>query len=188
MDSEAGDPYWWCPSEIVLYRQLTHSAYWSPLAPYPADGGRFDDGRRLTLYLAKNPQAAAAEFFRRHPELLEFQHLSRIRVFQVDLRVEGDCLDVRTEECATAAGIEFARLTSSDANVVIRYAECRALAIDVDDADGAGIAYPSAAWIGSEEPWNLVVFGRDGELWRGRSFTEFPRPWVDPSTVVPLPS
>jgi hypothetical protein len=177
---------WWNPGRIVLYRQLPHSAFWSPVSPYPSDAGRFDNGKRLNLYTAGQPEGAVAEYFRRRPELLAYQDRSRIRVFRVTLEFTKPCLDVRTETGAAAAGIAFDRLISADPDPKLRYQECRRLA-DATEADGsAGIAYPSAALIGSHA-WNVVAFGSDGDLWRSLQYDEVPRPWVDPALVVAVP-
>ena len=50
------------------------------------------------------------------------------RLFEIVLDVAGRCLDVRAPHQAALVGIPFERLSASDADEVIRYAECSQLA------------------------------------------------------------
>lgn len=139
-------------------------------------GGRFGTGSYKTLYVASSARGAMAEFFRRHPEFLDLQEDLMIRLFKLDLRVEGECLDVRTEDAARAVGIEPSRLTSSDPDEDVRYRECRELAGIMLERDGTGITYPSAST--GPPTWNFVLFG-DQKAGRwvclNRSSVEIPR-------------
>jgi hypothetical protein len=117
-----------------------------------------------------------AEFFRRHPELLDFQEDLRILLFALEISVTQDGLDVRTQIGQVAVGISFLQLTSSDANESVRYADCHRLAIAVFAQNLSGIAYPSAAakWSGA---WNLVLFGdQDTKKWTSTGHFHMTRP------------
>jgi hypothetical protein len=102
-----------------------------------------------------------AEYFRRAPELINFQDDLRIVLFELDVDVLRDCLDVRESLSQETVGISADRLTSSDSDENVRYSECRQLAREVVAEQLVGILCPSAAakWPGA---WNLVLFG-DGE-------------------------
>ena len=63
----------------------------------------------------------------------------------------------------------------------MRFADCRALADDVEDIGGDGIAYPSAAYGGE---WNLVTFG---EVATADVIESIPRPTVELTRVQVLP-
>ncbi len=177
---------WWIPGDITVFRYLNHSAWWSPTDPYQAEGGRFDDSHRFTLYLAETAEGATAEFFRRSPTLLGLQDRSRIRVFEIRLSVSGKCADVRTGPLASNANIAFDRLTSNERDVDTRYFECRTLAAEVERDGGCGIAYPSAALI-KPGSWNLVIFGQAGPEWQVSGTRQIPRPYVDPARILVAP-
>jgi hypothetical protein len=128
-----------------------------------------------------------AEFFRRSPELLDFQDDLRIVLFELDLEVSGMCLDVRGASSQAAVGITSDRLTSSESDEEVRYAECRALAREVVAAGHVGIRYPSAAatWAGAG---NSVLFGGHGaSTWECRSHREVGAPRLTAADVSPLP-
>jgi hypothetical protein len=171
--------HWWQPGDVSLYRFIPTYAEYSPASPWHGSG-RFDNGSRLTLYLASTREAAIAEFLRRHPELLDFQDALRIRLFRVDVLVSGSCLDVRTREKAASAEVEFDRLRSNDADEETRYWECRRLADEVEVV-GHGIGYPSAAV--NNHDWCLVLFGESGQGWEAASWEEIPRVHVPPDSV-----
>lgn len=124
-----------------------------------------------------------AEYFRRHPELLQFQGSGlRLRVFGLDLVLRGPVLDLRNGASAVAVGISPDRLRSSDADEDDRYRECRELALAAIDADRCGIAYPSAA--ATWATWNLVVFGEPSPgTWESLGFTPVAPPVLAPSQV-----
>ena len=84
----------WAPGSIRVYRWLPADASYAPVDPWPSLG-RFGDGTRNTLYVAETAQGAMAEFFRRHPELLQLQASEELRlaVFELGLDVLGRCLD-----------------------------------------------------------------------------------------------
>lgn len=177
----------WGPwGDRTVYRFLKVTAPYEANDPWPTADGRFDDGTRFTLYLSDTPMAAAAEFFRRNPELLAFQDALRFRMHEMDLEVISDCLDVRIEENANDIGFPFDRLTSSDPDPDDRYHECRELAHDVDGAAGFGIAYPSAAIDGyhNRVTFHEAVHGG----WRLSTPREVAVPIVPPDEVRPLPS
>ena len=146
----------WVPNLQQLYRWLDAGATYDPASSY-ASVARFGDGTIKTLYLAATPEGAMAEYFRRHPEFLALQDKLAIRLFEVDLRVEGTCVDVRTDAGQRAADITRDRLVSSEHDENLRYAECRELATWAVAESFDGISYPSAAamW----DTWNLVLFG-----------------------------
>lgn len=177
---------WWQPGDITVYRFLKHSAWWSPTDPFRDPDGRFGSTSRFTLYVSESATAATAEFFRRNPTLLSLQDRSRIRIFEVRLSVGGNCADVRTPALAAAANIGFDRLTSNEADIQVRYADCHALADDVEARGGCGVAYPSAALL-VPGTWNLVTFGQAGPSWSVVSAVEISRPHVDPSRVQVAP-
>jgi RES domain-containing protein len=175
----------WLPhGSYRLYRYLPDRVGYDPDSPYATSGGRFDDGRRPTLYLASSPEGAIAEFLRRHPELMEFQDALRIQVFEVRVRVHACCLDVRFPDRAAAAGIDLARLLSNDSDETQRYEYSREVAAspEID----AGIAYPSAAH--AAPAWCLVLFGPEGGGWSSEGFESVTRPWVNPVNVSTIPT
>ncbi len=169
---------------LELFRYLDEGASYDPDSPYPTSGGRFDDGKRPTLYLASSREGAVAEFLRRHPEFLGMQDFLRIRVFAVRVHVTKRCLDLRWDDLSRRAGIELVRLMSNDRDGAIRYAYSRTVA-DLVDAE-AGIAFPSAAY--APPTWCLVLFGHEGERWRSEGFSPVTRPAVDPAAVSVLPA
>lgn len=171
---------WWVVGRLSTYRYVPAEATYDPGSPW-AGSGRFDDGKRLTLYVADAPQTAVAEFLRRHPEFLDLQDALRIRVYEVIVITEDRVLDVRTPADAAAAGITHARLVSSESDEKTRYVECRALA-DTTQAECIGIAYPSAAL--DAEHWSLVLFGPRGDAWTSEPAREVPRPFVSPGDVA----
>lgn len=165
----------------AVYRFLDSTATYAPDAAWPTTGGRFDDGLRATLYVSLSAEAAVAEFYRRHPELLEFQERIRLRTFRFQLSCLTEGCDVRTEHQASAVGIALTRLTSSDARPGDRYRECRELADAVDDAGGIGVFFPSAALVDSQ---NIVVFDSGATNgWSSQSLSQIPTPIVDASQV-----
>jgi hypothetical protein len=127
-----------------------------------------------------------AEYFRRHPELLQFQVSGlRLRVFGIILVVRGAVLDLRNNASAAAVGISPDRLHSSDADEDVRYRECRELAVAAIAGNRCGIAYPSAA--AAWATWNLVVFGDpDPATWESLSITPVVPPVLAPSQVNAL--
>ena len=175
---------WWFFRRAITFRFLPERADYDPASPW-IGSGRFDDGRRLTLYLADAPEAAVAEFLRRHPELLYLQDALKIRVFEIEVVSDQRLLDVRVDADARAVGIEPDRLVSSDLDESIRYAECRELAARVE-AECIGIGYPSAA-LRSDHHWNMVLFGPPGD-WTAERVREVTPPRVVPGEVRPIGS
>lgn len=174
----------WIPGSIQVYRWLDVAATYDPDGPWPS-AGRFGDGTVKTLYVAESPDGAIAEYLRRHPEFVELQESLRLRVYEIDLEVVAVCVDVRDAAGQLAAGIAEARLTSSESDESIRYAECRALASDAIASGAVGIAYPSAAAAWST--WNLVLFGdRSTSTWVSHGFRVVARPMVSGSDVRTL--
>jgi RES domain-containing protein len=173
---------WLTGGPLNLYRYLEAGAGYAPDSPYATSGGRFDNGRRLTVYLASSPEGAVAEFLRRHPELLALQEFLRIQVFEVRVRIVGRCLDIRSPDQASQAGVDLTTLASDHPDEAVRYGYWRELA-DLVNAE-AGIAYPSAA---HQRPAScLVLFGSEGERWVSEGFEEIPRPTVDTAAVIAL--
>ncbi len=165
---------WLVPGIALFYKWMPANSNYPPASPWNSPG-RFGDTTHKTLYLAESSEGAIAEYLRRHPEFLDLQDFLVIQIFEIEISVNQICLDVRTESDAISCGISMARLTSSEANEVVRYAECRILAKTVINDGGVGIYYPSAAamW----RPWNLVLFG-DPDV----------RQWIPLSeSVVPTP-
>lgn len=146
----------WIPGILTLYKWQDSAATYTPDSPWYGIG-RFGDGSRKTIYLAESARGAMAELFRRHAELfgLEGGDLN-IRLYALEVEVVGPCLDVRDSAGQAAVGIEAERLTSSDQEDDVRYAECRQLADDTVAGGMIGIGYPSAAaqW----QTWNVVLF------------------------------
>ena len=180
----AAEPAWWTPGDISMFRWARSDSPYRIEAPWNTPHGRFDDGRRLTLYLAASAEVAMAEFFRRNPEFLAYQNQLNIRLVRLDVTVNGECLDVRDAAKASVAEIDFDRLRSSDDDEGVRYAECRQLADEVEAVDGVGIGYPSAAY--RRDGWNLVAFGAPNGGWRSRSATEVTPPAMDAADVEVL--
>lgn len=167
-----------------VYRWIPPGREYAPVAPWPGTG-RFDNGETPTLYLSMTADAAVAEYFRRHPELLRFQEGLKIRLFQIHISALGNGLDVSAEDLAKAVGVEWERLRSSDLRRSERYEQCQELAEAVKRADGISIRYPSAAL---ESAVNVVLFGDDQRLWTAEVDSEIDLPLVDPERVHPLPN
>jgi hypothetical protein len=128
-----------------------------------------------------------AEFFRRAPELIDFQDDLNIVLFELDLEVQGKCLEVLDQTSRVNVGITLERLTSSEPDETARYRECRQLAHDVEDEGHSGIMYPSAAaaWPAAG---NLVLFGeQDPGSWECHGHREVARPRLMARDVNPLP-
>ena len=168
--------------QVRLFRYLPLHAPYPADAPFAGGHGRFDAGQ-ATLYLADTAEGAVAEFYRQHPEFLASQGtVERFDLFEVELIVSGPVLDVRTPSQARAAGIAFDRLTSSDAEPVARYRECRDLAQRCGQST-TGIVYPSAAL--QSGSWNLVVFDEPiPQRWSACTTLPVPTPFVDATAVV----
>lgn len=178
---------WVTFGSLRAFRYIRYRAPWSPAAASNSSGGRFDNGVRLTLYVADNAKAATAEFYRRNPEFLPDQTIARIQVFALDLTIVGRCLDVRTPANAAAVAIPFDRLRSNDRDEATRYAECRRLADDTEPV-GCGIAYPSAASTATGA-WSLVLFGLPAAAtWRCDNYDELVVPEITESDVRLLPA
>lgn len=175
----------WLQADISpVYRVVPAFRTYDPDSPWPGSG-RFDDGNRETLYLALSAEGAVAEFYRRHPELLWMHPRTGIELFELTLVLEHEGLDVRTEPQSNAVGFPHERLTSSDMRADDRYAECRVLADDVDDATGVFIAYPSAAYDQAE---NVVTLGLSGSgRWVASGATQLPLVAIDSGRLNPLP-
>jgi RES domain-containing protein len=177
----------WRPGDLTLYRWLPSTATYGPEGAW-FGVGRFGTGDYKTLYLAASATGAMAEFFRRNPELLDFQDDGlAISLLELEVEVNGNCLDVRAPSDAALVGIAFDRLTSSDSDEDVRYTECRALAKEALDADMVGLAYPSAAATSAQQ-WNLVLFG-DGDVENGWSVlgtAKIAPPKLTSSDVRPL--
>lgn len=152
-------PYW-RTADQVFYRYTPESATYDPAAPWWGTG-RFDIPESKSLYVAETARGAIAEYFRRHPELLDFQDSMVVPLWRIRVNVNEDSIDVRTPAAQAAVGISLSELTSSLSDEEERYRQCRGLARLVVDAGLVGIAYPSAAatWAGA---WNLVLFGEGG--------------------------
>jgi hypothetical protein len=172
----------WRPGAVTLFRWLDNAAPYEPNSPWPGVG-RFGAGAYKTLYLAGSAKGAMAEYFRRHPEFLDFQEDLDVTLFQLDVQVLCECLDVRVPDQAAAVGFDFRRLLSSEADERVRYEDCRALAKDVVGVGLCGLAYPSAAATGPA--WNLVLFGDPG-AWAVTGYAPATRPRLDPAEVQPL--
>lgn len=169
------------PGELVTYRWQDESSIHPPDSPWFSHS-RFCDGEHKVLYLAESAAGAVAEFLRRFPELIDFQDDLRIVVFEMSMRVDGQCLDLRSSDAAAALPIDEARLTSSEADERARYAECRAVAKLILDSGLTGLFYPSAAttW----RAWNLVLFG-DSRVgtWTCDGFQAVERPKLEAHDV-----
>lgn len=171
---------------VELFRVVDSAATYRPDEPYATSSGRFDDGIRLTLYLGGSATTAVAEWYRHSPELMQFQTPAQLRAFRITCAVHRDCVDLRTEEQATAIGISFERTQSSERDIATRYQECRKLAHAVDGAlDMVGILYRSPA-AGSPH-WCIVLFGSQGLGWElATAVEEVPVPVIDPASVTPV--
>jgi len=181
---------WVTLGRIRCYRYIPYAAPYSPQAPYEGGSGRFCHlgHLRLTIYVAENAEGATCEFYRRRPEFLPFQgEIARIRLFEMEMLVSHVCLDVREPAGATQVGIDYEQLRSNDPSETARYAQCRELADQVETANGAGIAYPSASW--RDLAWNLVLFGNpEPDWWRVETCDEIEVPHIDPEAVTAIPS
>ena len=65
---------------------------YEPCSSY-ASLSRFGDGTHKTVYVAESMEGAMAEFFRRSPELLNFQDDLAIVLYRLEVQIIGDCLD-----------------------------------------------------------------------------------------------
>ncbi len=140
----------------------------------------------LTLYVAASGRGAMAEFLRRAPELIDFQDDLNIILYELDLDVRGECLDLRADSSRNNVGISLDRLVSSEGDELTRYSECRALARDAVAHSLTGIFFPSAAatWSGA---WNLVVYGGKASAgWDCLGHREVSRPRLTVADVRPL--
>lgn len=127
-----------------------------------------------------------AEYFRRHPEFLEFQDDLVISLCELQLEVAGECLDVRDDAGQYQAGIAHDRLIASEKDEGVRYAECRELARGALARDLVGIAFPSAA--AAWTSWNLVLFGDPiTTRWVCLARTVVDRPHLSATDVRTLP-
>lgn len=153
-ESDAGNT--WKPGALRAYKWIDALATYEVDSPW-FTSGRFGDGAWKTLYVAESGEGAMAEYFRRHPEFLDFQDDLVISLYELELDIPGPCLDVRADAGQQLARIARDRLVSSEKDEGVRYAECRELAGNALAADLVGIAYPSAA--AAWTSWNLVLFG-----------------------------
>lgn len=138
--------------------------------------------------MAETDRGAMAEFFRRSPDLLDFQDELAIALYELDLEVADECLDTRTSALQAVVGITHERLTSSDSDENIRYADCRNLSLEAVSAGLVGIYYPSAAatW---PTAFNLVLFGHQSSAsWQCLAHREVDRPRMTSADVNPLPA
>lgn len=176
----------WQQHAGLLYKWLDNAATHAAESPW-FTLGRFGAGAHKTLYLAESAKGAMAEYLRRHPELLDFQEDLDITVYEVETAAGCDCLDVRKAAMSAAIGFPHDRLTSSEHDEVVRYAECRTLAAQVQGTALCGIAYPSAA--ATWATWNLVLFGEANQpgRWRVQPSRPVARPLLSPVDVRPLP-
>ncbi len=173
----------WKPAGLrILYRWITPTVAYGVVAPWPGSG-RFDCGAP-TLYFSHSADGALAEYYRLHPELLQFQQQLNLRLFRVGFEATADGLDVGDVGRSDAVGIGWDRLRSSDARAVKRYKETHQLAAQVVAEGGCSIVYPSAAY---EDTTNIVTFGETGDGWTIGVPQEMDRPFVDPGAVRPLP-
>lgn len=147
------------PGALFTYKWQARGANYQPESPW-ASVARFGDGSHKTLYLAATPEGAIAEFLRLHPELLAFQDDLQLVLFEIEVLVEGECLDLRAPEAALSVGVTVDELTSSAADPADRFAACWSLANDAVSAQITGLLYPSAA--AAWATWNLVLFGDPG--------------------------
>lgn len=173
----------WHPvGETTLYRLVPADAEYDPASEWPGDG-RFDLPGVPTLYMSRSPEGAAAEYFRRHPELLNFKGRLKLRLFLIRFNGLHDGADVHDERRAANVGVDIARLRSSDLRRRDRHKECRELAVAVDQRSGVSIEYPSAAYDGVS---NVVALRSQGP-WTARSDGELELPELEPDRLRPLP-
>ncbi len=171
---------------MIGYKWLPRDAAYAPCSSYPSLG-RFGDGTIRTLYVAETDRGAMAEFFRRFPELIEFQDDLEIIVYELDIDVPSECLDVLADDSQGHVGISLDRLTSSEPNEAKRYLECRETAREAVAQRLTGIFYPSAAgrWA---HAWNLVLFDeKSPKGWECSRHREVARPRLVAADVSPLP-
>lgn len=169
-------PYWY-PGVVTVFKWLYDDAPYPPDSPWTTNG-RFGDGSGKMIYFAESALGAMAEFFRRHPEFLGFQRELKVVVFELEIDIRLQSLDVRTDLGQITVGISLERLTSSDADEAVRYLECQTLATLVALEQMSGIAYPSAA-LKRANAWNLVLFGDPNPMtWKSNSHTKIKRPSI----------
>jgi hypothetical protein len=161
----------WDPlGNATMYRWIPPRAEYEPNAPWPGNG-RFDSDSTPTLYLSSSAEGALAEYYRRHPEFLEFQDRLKVRLFEIEFTGGGEGLDVSTEDRTEEIGFPWERLRSSDARRVDRYRECQLLARDVLDELGgpeSGTRLPLMRIKRTSLP--SARKAEDGLRRRGRSF------------------
>jgi hypothetical protein len=125
------------------------------------------------------------EFFRRRPELLDFQDDLVVVLYELDLHIAGNCLSLCELSSQNAVGIEIDRLVSSDDDEEARYAECRELAAEAVSESLTGLIYLSAAATWSTR--NVVLFGDPTPArWTCAGHRRTGRPRVAPGDVRPL--
>jgi len=177
------DGVWGTENSTEAYRWIPPTADYEPISPWLGNG-RFDDGRTPTLYVGLTAEGALAEYFRRHPELTQFQSRLKLRLFRIRISAVREGLDVSVERLAAAVGIAWERLTSSDISRKRRYRRCQELAVAVIDDNGISIRCPSAAY---ERSTCLVLFGENTDDWTAEVDSEIELPLIDPDLVRPLP-
>lgn len=171
---------------MSVFKWQPNDATYEPCSPYPSVS-RFGDGTHKTVYFAESMKGAMAEFFRRSPELLDFQDDLAIVLYQLEVEIVGDCLDLRGKPSRSAVGITLERLTSSETDETVRYQECRELAADVVREALVGVVYPSAAatW---NDAWNLVLLGdQSSRTWECKGHSQVPPPHLAAGEVSSLP-
>lgn len=173
---------WHHADSAIYYRFLPEAATYGPADPWPGSG-RFDVDSTPTLYVAETSEGAVAEYYRRHPELLQVQASVKLNVFEVEIACSCEGTDVRMEEQARKVGIAWDRLRSSDRRKQDRYKECYGLADETVKMGGVSVQYPSAAYEGAQA---LVLFAV-GEGWTA-SAARVDTPSVMPERVRALPS
>lgn len=149
---------------IELYRTLEQDGTYEPDEPFPSFTGRYSNGARLVLYLARTPEGAVAEYLRWHPELVDFQDDLVIELYALQFNCRSRMLNVQTHEQCGLIPFPYDRLTSSEEDVVVRYAECVQLANECEAAPGWGIVAPSAA-CSMAGAGNISLFGANGDSW-----------------------
>lgn len=176
----------WRETRILVYRYLPAEADWDAWSSYPTDGGRFDADQVPTLYVAQSANGAVAEYLHRFPEFIGLSTRLILRLWELEVDLVAEALDVREEAGQAIVGITLDRLTSQEADTLVRYRECRELVRLVVGAGLAGIAYPSAAatWAGA---WNLVLIGDShASSWRGAGVRVVDPPILQQSEVRQL--